>query len=323
MRLPHDSAASLAVLLLLFFLPACASTAPELGLGSLDRFEFERPLLGKTARIVVYAAEEAKARKATDAAFRRLARIEQVASDYSSISELEVVNGLAGGGAWVPVSESLLEMLQLAVRVASATDGAFDPTIGPLTELWQRARTKRRLPAEQELHGARSRVGWKRLELDRGRRMVRLTKPGMRLEVGALVRGYAADIAIEEMKERGLPVAMIDIGGDVVVGDAPPGTEGWSVKLIHVADGAPIEVFLRDAAVATSGEGEGSFVIDGTRYSDVVDPRTGLGFTDELVATVVADSGALADALATAMRATGREEGQALAEAEGVRVWFR
>ncbi|HKG92683.1 MAG TPA: FAD:protein FMN transferase [Gemmatimonadaceae bacterium] len=160
------------------------------------------------------------------------------------------------------------------------------------------------MPPAAALDSARALVGWQKLSLDSARRAVRLATAGMRLDLGGIAKGYILQAAVETLRERGVARTLIEAGGDIVAGDPPAGRRrrGWRVEAAG-ADPAVAQraARLARAAIATSGPTEQFVEIGGTRYSHVVDPRTGVGLTNGLVATVIAPDGATADALATAL----------------------
>jgi thiamine biosynthesis lipoprotein len=258
--------------------------------------------MGLPVRVVVYAGPT-RARAAAQAAFDRVAALDRMMSDYRPDSELRTVP--RGRGA--RVSPELFQTMKRAVEIAAATDGAFDPTVGPLVALWREARKTGRLPERAALDAARARTGWQRIVVDRTRRTV-LIPAGMEIDLGGVAKGYILQEALESLRERGVTRALIEAGGDIVVGDAPPGRRGWRID----APGANATfgrraAALTNAALATSGPTAQFVEIDGIRYSHVIDPRTGLGVTNHMVANVIAADGATADALATALTVLGPE----------------
>jgi thiamine biosynthesis lipoprotein len=132
----------------------------------------------------------------------------------------------------------------------------------------------------------------------------------MQLNVGGIAKGFILDRALDTLSAEGISRAMIEAGGDLVMSGPPPGEDGWRVRLSGAdPDGSARTVRLQHAAVSTSGDTEQFVVIDGTRYSHVVDPRTGIGLTHRLLVTVVADRGVTADGLATTVGVLGAEGG--------------
>ncbi len=278
--------------------------------------------MGTRCRIVVYGPDEEQAALACKAAFDRIAALEEVLSDYRVDSEVSRFAEFSAG-VWCPISPDLERVLVLSRRVYEVSEGAFDPTVGPLTKLWRETRRSGALPETSVLEEARGRVGFDLLEMD-GRGRVRLRKPFIELDFGGVGKGFAADEAMRVLQEAGYPIALIDFGGDVLAGDPPADSpEGWSVEG-RDGMGESRMLRLRNQAVATSGDLEQFVEIDGVRYAHIIDPRTGLGLTRRVAATVIAESGALADALASAACVLGPEGAERLAAAfDGVGgVWI-
>jgi thiamine biosynthesis lipoprotein len=260
--------------------------------------------MGMPVRLVVHAATDEAARAAARAAFDRVAALDAVMSDHRPDSE--VAQLAATSGAWVSVSRDLFAVLTRAREIAAATGGAFDPTVGPLVALWREARATRRLPSASALADARTRVGWRLVDLDPARQAVRLARPGMRLDLGGIAKGYILQEALAVLRARGMPRALVQGGGDIVAGDPPPAQGGWRVE----APGADAAFAARagtlaNAALATSGPTFQFVEIDAVRYSHVIDPRTGLAVTSPRVVHVIAGDGTTADAVATALSVLG------------------
>lgn len=266
--------------------------------------------MGMPVRIVLYA-DDTMARNAARAAFDRIAALEDVMSDYRSASEVRRLEARAG--AWVEVSEPLFDVLARAKQIAHATGGAFDPTVAPVISLWREARRTGRLPDEAALDSARALVDWQKLELDTERRAVRLARAGMRLDLGGIAKGYILHAAFETLRRHGVARVLLEAGGDIVAGGAPPGRQGWRVEVAG-ADSAFTRRAgtLTHAALATSGPTRQYVEIDGVRYSHVVDPRTGRALTRDYLTHVIAPDAATADALATALGVLGPDHLDAL-----------
>lgn len=284
-----------------------------------ERFTFERPLMGTRLVVVCYADDRTAAAGAADAAFALAEQVNACASDHLPDSELSRLS-LQPVGTPVRLSPLLYGLLDHSRRLAEATDGAFDPTVGPLTRLWRRSRDLGRLPDEQELDAARAAVGWRRFTLDPRSRSITLHRSGMVFDLGGVAKGYAADLMLESLTAAGLPRAMVAAGGDIRLGDPPPGRDGWRVALQTFDPHRPDEVLtLANAAVSTSGDLHQAIEIDGVRYSHILDPATGLGLTRRTAASVVADKAALSDPLATAACVMGPDGAEALKNLPGVR----
>lgn len=263
--------------------------------------------MGTKCRIVVYGSGETAAADACAAAFDRVAQLEGVMSDYRADSEASVVLGREPG-VWHRVSRDFVDVLVRSGEVYRASDGAFDPAIGPLTRLWRETRRTGHAPDPGTLASARARSGFSMIELEPDEGLIRFSRSGMGLDFGGIGKGYAADEALRVLGARGFRIALIDFGGDLVVGDAPPDDpRGWVLE-VRDGMGRPRTVRLANAAIATSGDLEQFVEIDGVRYAHIIDPRTGLGLSRRTAATVIANSGTLADALASAACVLGPDK---------------
>ncbi len=309
------------------------------GLGgepALTRFEFSQAHMGTQFKIVLYAPDASTATRAANAAFERIAELDQIMSDYRDDSELMLLCRRAGGPP-MKVSEDLFRVLTKSQEIARESNGAFDITVGPVVRLWRRARRQHELPDPGSLSEALKLVGYENLRLDLSRRTAQLLKRGMMLDLGGIGKGDAADQALLVLKQYGIRAALVAGGGDIAVGDPPPerdSPKGWRIGIRQLADsrrgstsltalsgqskgGGPPQrfVFLHDAGISTSGEAEQHVEIGGIRYSHIVDPKTGKAVTGRSSVTVIAPNDITADALATAISVMGPRAGIKLAEA--------
>ena len=283
----------------------------------LQKFVYEKAEMGLPFRVSLYAADEATARAAADAAFERIAVLNGIMSDYDSDSELSRLSRSSGQGKAVPVSSTLWKVLVRAQEFAERTDGAFDITVGPLVNVWRRARRQQELPSPELLAEMRARVGFKKLRLDPAQQTAELLVPEMRLDLGAIAKIFAVDEAIAVLKARGITRALVGGSGDMTASDAPPGQPGWRIEVAALdAPGAPPPqiIFLKNRSIATSGDMFQRVEIAGQRYSHIVDPHTGLGLTDHSLVTVIADDGMTANGLSTSVSVLGPERGLKLVE---------
>lgn len=281
-----------------------------------QKHEFLQIRMGVPVSIQVYAADGALANQAADAAYDRLRELDRMLSDYDPDSELMRVVSSYGPGEPFAVSPELLFVLQQALELSQRTDGAFDVTVGPMVKLWRRARRRGELPSEEQLTAALQSVGHKHLCIDAEAGTVTLLRTDMQIDLGGIAKGYAADEALRVLKQHGLTQVLVDAGGDIVTGDPPPGRNGWRIVVepLEADDGDVQSLELSHAAAATSGDAYQYVEIDGTRYSHIVDPTTGLGLTKRSSVTVVAPTGIVADGLASAVSVLGPQRGLELIE---------
>ncbi len=178
--------------------------------------------MGVPARIVIYGPDKNAATEAAAAAFARLAELDSIMSDYRRDSDL---NHLCerGVGAGTPVREELYDILRLSERVSLESDGMFDVSVGPAVALWRRARQTGALPAPDEVAAARRLMGWQMIKLEEGRR-VRLLKEGMKLDLGGIAKGYAAERAVRVLRDRGFRRVMVGLAGGHRGGGPPAET---------------------------------------------------------------------------------------------------
>jgi len=284
---------------------------------ALSRFEFVQPRMGTLFRIICYAPGADVAAGVSNAAFERIAKLDNIMSDYHPASELMLLCQRSGGPP-VEVSEDLFNILAESQTMAERSNGAFDITVGPVVRLWRRARRRREMPDPLRLAQALELVGFDKIQLDERARSARLTRKGMLLDLGGIAKGYAADEALKVLKHHGIERALVAAGGDIAVSTPPPGKRGWNIGISSLEPSSrPRRQFLllQDAAVSTSGDAEQYVEIGGKRYSHIVDPKTGIGLIGRSRVTVVAPNGTASDSLATAVSVLGPEKGLALIDA--------
>ncbi len=250
--------------------------------------------MGTLVRITIYSKDALPIK----AAFSRIAQLDDELSDYKPESELNRLCRTHGQA--VKVSEDLFRVLEASLKLSVLTDGAFDVTIGPVTHLWRVGKI-----GDAETLG---RVGWRNVVLDRKHRTVELKIAGIELDLGAIAKGFAADEGLKTLRGLGVRRALIAVSGDIAAGDGPPGARGWRVGL----EPAGGEIYLKNAAVSTSGDAEQFREIGEVRYSHIIDPKTGLGLRSAIAVTVVARRGLDADPIATAVSVMGEEKGRAV-----------
>ena len=289
------------------------------GAPSQERFDFESIQMATKFRISMYAESREQAEKAADEAFSRVAALTAIFSDYEPNSELSKLNRSKPNVPF-PASADLLKLVSRSLEISRLTDGAFDITCGHVTRLWRSMRTRKKLPPAERLAAARAAMDWKAVKVDTTAGTITLTKPGMLIDAGGIAKGYAADTALRLLRERHhITRALVIAGGDIAVGEPPPGQEGWEIKL-RIADIAE-SIRLKNAAVSTSGDRYQSTVIDGQSYAHIISPQTGLGLTTAVTCSVVAPDGTTSDALATALCVLGRARGEVVAKGfPGVQV---
>lgn len=242
------------------------------------------------------AARVGAAREALDEADR----VETLLTVFRDSSEVSRVNREAAESA-VAVDAELFALLERCAGLSELTGGAFDITSTPLSRCWGFLRREGRLPAAEQIEDARALVGMSRLVLEANDRTVRFDRPGVELNFGAIGKGYALDRMARVLRRHGVQHALLSAGSSSVLAIGGRG-RGWPIDLRspQSARRRLARLSLRNGAVGTSGAGEQFFVVDGTRYGHVIDPRSGWPARGVLSASVIAASAADADGLSTA-----------------------
>lgn len=292
-------------------LASCAASKPR----ELSRSDF---VLGTVCSIrLVGTGSESL----LDEAFERLRAIEDELSVNKSGSEIDAVNATAGTSP-VRVGDDAITIIERDLEYSKLSDGAFDPSVGPLVKLWGIGTDKARVPSRSEIEAARGLIGWKDIVLDRTAMTVFLRRKGMALDLGSTTKGYAADAVAALLRARGVKKGIIDLGGNVMVIGNRPDDKPWRVGLQNPFEerGSLLGVAsLADETMVTSGVYERFLDSDGKRYHHILDTKTGYPVDNGLQSvTIIAPRSFDADGLTTTIFALGRERGMELARSRGV-----
>ena len=287
-----------------------------------------RLVMGTFARVVTIAADRNAANKCIDAAFAEINKVDALMSKYKSNSEISIVNR-DGFNRAVKVSDSVYEVLQRSIEFSKLTDGAFDITVGPLMDLFHSSEKTGVAPSKEEIAQAETKVGFEKLKLNDQNKTVRFTVDGIQLDLGGIAKGYAVDRAIEAAQKAGAIGAMVDVGGNIrCFGAAPKGKDNWLIGVQDPKAAKNLNLQLQnrggndylltlkfnDKAIATSGDYQQFIIINGKRYSHILNPHTGTSAEGLSSVTIITDNATDADALSTSVSVMGIEKGLALIE---------
>jgi thiamine biosynthesis lipoprotein len=260
-----------------------------------------------------------------NAALDEIDRIDAWMSHYKPVSELSRVNRDAAKSP-VKVERELSGFIDVCLRYSRESEGAFDITVGPLMKAWGFFRGEGRMPGEAELAEAQSRVGYQHVILNQAESTISFDRAGVELDLGGIAKGYAVDRAIEVLKRHGISSALVNAGGSTIAAlGAPPGRDGWEVDVQDPLDqrASAMSVRLKNQALSVSGGYEKYFELGGTRYSHIMDPRTGRPVQGVLAVAVIAGDGLSGDALDNVLYVLGvQATQQRLRNWRGVTAFF-
>ena len=271
--------------------------------------------MGTLVKITAVAQSESVAQAAVTAGFAEIRRLEDLLSTWVPTSELSRVNTSAGVKP-VYVSPETMTVVQRAIQAAEMTDGGFNITIGPVVDAWNVIEGKR-IPTESELEALRPLVDLMSVHVDVRKQTIFLAKAGMRIDVGGIGKGYAADQAVMAMKKAGASAGVVALSGDIKAFGQLPGGKRFPVGIQHPRQEESVLVWidLQDEAISTAGDYERFFERDGVRYHHILDPHTLQPARSCQSVTVVAREGIWADGLDTGIFVMGVESGMRLVEA--------
>jgi thiamine biosynthesis lipoprotein len=304
-----------AIWLTLIFLSAVFSCAA----GTERLFKETRAAMYTVTSVTVVAASPEKAQKAIESAFREIERLGALLNFYSEESELSRINRAAGERP-VTVSADTAEVIGKALFASEQTGGAFDVTVGPVVRLWDFS--SRSVPGARTMKEKVKEIGYRHIVLDKAKGTVYLDRKGVQMDLGGILKGYAADKAVAVLKREGISSGIVAVGGEVRAFGKRPDGASWNVGIQNPRQQGKDDemigaVSLSESAASTSGDYEKFFVKDGTRYHHILDPRTGYPVSLCRSVTVIAPEAVLTDAFATGVFVLGPEKGLAMLEKLG------
>lgn len=265
--------------------------------------EISRPAMA-TEFAIILPGESARGTEAAVDALESLETIESRLTVYQPTSEISRINQSAGKCP-VAVSRDLFALIERAIQISERTDGAFDITAGPLVDCWGFTKRRGQKPTDQELADAAATVGWQHIELLPAESKVFLRKPGMKLNLGGIGKGFAIDRMAALLRTQGIDHFLIHGGKSTILAATPDNVSTvppWKIAIEHpLRPGQRLaELEVSNGAIATSGSGKQFFHYKGQRIGHVIDPRTGRPCGDALSLTVQTETATDADAYSTA-----------------------
>ncbi len=314
------------ITLSLFFMLACSEQRA-------DHFKLAGATMGTTYHITVLKEETATVseEELQQAIDQQLQLINQQMSTYLPDSELSKINNKPSLGEAIAVSPNLMDVLLLSHEVSWLTSGAFDITVGPLVNLWGfgpsfDVNQQQTTPDPNDIKLLIDTIGFRHIDFDLGESSITKHK-AIVMDLSGVAKGYAVDKISELLDYAGFKNYMVEIGGELRLSGHSPRGIPWQIAIEQPEANSLGQVFqavsLSGAGLATSGDYRNYFEKDGKRYSHTIDPRTGYPIDHALASvTVVAETSAYADALATAINVLGPEKGMELANSQDIAVFM-
>ena len=270
--------------------------------------------MGTLVSITAVGPTTQDANQAINAGFEEIKRLEQLLSNWIPESELSRVNAAAGRNP-VIVSPETMTVVRRSLQVAEMTDGAFNIAIGPAIAAWG-VSAEPRIPAADELEALKPLMNLDAVHADVWERTIYLEKAGMRIDVGGIGKGYAADQAVMAMKKSGAVAGVVALSGDIKTFGRLPEGKKFSIWIRHPRkEGAMLaEIDLQDEAISTAGDYERFFEQEGIRYHHILDPHTLQPSRGCQSVSVIAKEGIWADGLDTGIFVMGADRGMELVE---------
>lgn len=288
----------------------------------LRRFHFEQEKMGSPFHLLFYHADSTSATAIAQRCFALVDSLNHIFSDYDAQSEVSNINRTAFTQS-VVVSPQMQDLLCKSMQAYQLSNGIFDVGLGSLTQLWRNARKIRQLPSDTLLQEAKKQAGLSWVSFSCTGNSIRFLQPKLQLDFGGIAKGYVAQLVIDRLQSWGIRSALVDAGGDMVATEAPPGKEGWQVAINRPEEKEALlekKLWVKNKAVATSGDSFQVLEADNLRYSHIIDPHSGKGITNGKNVTIIAADGATADWLATACSILETEAALALAKKSGAEI---
>jgi thiamine biosynthesis lipoprotein len=283
-------------------------------------FKETRTSLYTLVSITAVTQSEDRARKAMNKAYDELERLGRLLNFYAEDSELTAINRNAGIKP-VRVSPDTLEIIQAAFYAGEQTEGGFDVTVGPIVKLWDF--DEEILPDAASIAEQLPFVGYRNIVVDATASTVFLRKTGVQMDLGGIIKGFAADKAIAVLKKNGIEGGIVAVAGDIRVFGRQPDGRPWRVGVQNPRQKSEDDVLLaslnlEDKGISTSGDYQRYFIRDGVRYHHLLNPKTGFPESHCQSVTVIAPAATLTDPFATGIFVMGPKKGLAVLERLGM-----
>ncbi|MAO16032.1 FAD:protein FMN transferase [Muricauda ruestringensis] len=276
----------------------------------LHVFQRTLKLMGSRFDLTVVAENQTKGDAYLDMAIAEISRIERLISSWDPNSQTSKINQNAGV-APVKVDQELFNLIARAIKISKLTQGAFDISYASMDRIWKFDGSVMEMPSEEAIKQSVAKVGYQNIVLNQENGTVFLKNEGMKIGFGAIGKGYAADMAKALLMKNGVDSGIINASGDLNAWGTQPDGKDWMVAIVNPLNKEKVFSWLpvKDQAVVTSGNYEKFVILNGERYTHIIDPRTGYPSKGVRSATIFTANAELADALATSIFVMGVDTG--------------
>lgn len=267
-------------------------------------------LMGCRFEITAVASNDTMAWEAIRNGITEIERIEKLISSWDKNSQTSNINRQAGIQP-VKVNKELFDLIVRAKKISQLTDGAFDISFASMDRIWKFDGSMQSMPDKSVVKNAADKINWEDIIVNAKEQTIFLKRKNMKIGFGAIGKGYAANRAMQIMKEFEIAGGVVNASGDLISWGKSKNPNGWTIKIADPKDKNKVLGILEtnDLAVVTSGDYEKFVIFEGKRYAHIIDPRTGYPTTGIKSVTVICPDAEVADALATSVFVLGKEEG--------------
>jgi len=260
--------------------------------------------------ITCVSSNKKTALSAIEGAFKEIERIEALFNRYDEESEVSKINRLAGIKP-LTISPEVFELIEKSLYYSRLSDGNFDITVAPVIDIWVLSRQNNSVPEDKDIKSTLKHVGYENIVLDKDNLSIHFLDKDLKIDLGAIAKGYAVDKARETLSSYNIEDALVNIGGNIFAMGKPLDKESWQIGIRHPRSKKDIirTLKLNNRAVSTSGDYERFFMLDGKRFSHIIDPHNGRPSEGVMSVTIVCDSAKKADFLSTAVFVMGQKDG--------------
>ncbi|MDH4210491.1 MAG: FAD:protein FMN transferase [candidate division WOR-3 bacterium] len=276
-------------------------------------YSYSNFLFGAQCNVKFQFIHEYRAKEIIDVLDLELTRLDSLLNYFSDKSLLSELNR----NSRVKAPSDIVFLVTLSDSVSRLTGGLFDITIAPLLEIWGFYLGEPKMPGAGEISRAIGLVDYTKIQIKEDSIII---EPGMRVDLGGIAQGFAADRAADILRQNHVKSAIIDIGGEIITIGRSPEKRPWRVGIRNPRGGGVIETIdMKDSAVSTSGDYEKFFIIGNQRHPHILNPHTGLPAKEFASVTVCADNAAFADAMSTAIAVMGATRGIQFLDSLGIK----